>query len=157
MLRTNFFQLDATGELKDYFSFKFEPQRIEGVPKPLPKFEIFVYSSKVEGVHLRGGKIARGGLRWSDRREDYRTEVLGLVKAQQVKNSVIVPVGAKGGFVVKDATPVANRAESQARGVRAYETFIAGLLDITDNLKDGMLVAPYRVAVSYTHLRAHET
>ena len=145
MLRTNFFQLDATGELKDYFSFKFEPQRIEGVPKPLPKFEIFVYSSKVEGVHLRGGKVARGGLRWSDRREDYRTEVLGLVKAQQVKNSVIVPVGAKGGFVVKDATPVANRAEFQARGVRAYETFIAGLLDITDNLKDGMLVPPDRV------------
>jgi glutamate dehydrogenase len=144
-LRSNFFQLDSAGELKDYFSFKFEPQRIDGVPKPLPKYEIFVYSSKVEGVHLRGGKVARGGLRWSDRREDYRTEILGLVKAQQVKNSVIVPVGAKGGFVVKDTTPVANRAEFQARGIRAYETFIAGLLDITDNLKEGTLIAPEQV------------
>ncbi len=144
-LRTNFFQFDLAGELKDYFSFKFEPQRIDGVPKPLPKYEIFVYSSKVEGVHLRGGKVARGGLRWSDRREDYRTEILGLLKAQQVKNSVIVPVGAKGGFVVKDTAPVATRAEFQARGIRAYETFIAGLLDITDNLKDGTLIAPERV------------
>ena len=102
-------------------------------------------SSKVACVQLRGGKVARGGLRGADRSEDYRTEVLGLVKAQQVKKSVIVPVGAKGGFVVKDATPVANRAEFQSRGVRAYETYIAGLLDITDNLKDGMLVPPDRV------------
>ncbi len=142
MRRTNFFQPDEDGELKDYFSFKLEPRRIKGVPKPVPLFEIFVFSNKVEGVHLRGGKVARGGLRWSDRREDYRTEVLGLVKAQQVKNSVIVPVGAKGGFVVKATSPAADRDEFQARGINAYKTFIAGLLDITDNLKDGGLMPP---------------
>ncbi len=142
MRRTNFFQRDTAGETKDYFSFKFEPRLIKGIPKPVPLFEIFVFSAKVEGVHLRGGKVARGGLRWSDRREDYRTEVLGLVKAQQVKNSVIVPVGAKGGFVVKAATPAADRAENQARGINAYKTFIAGLLDITDNLNQSVLVPP---------------
>ena len=94
-LRTNFYQTDANGHNKSYFSFKFNPHLIPELPKPVPKFEIFVYSPRVEGVHLRFGNVARGGLRWSDREEDFRTEVLGLVKAQQVKNSVIVPVGAK--------------------------------------------------------------
>lgn len=133
-LRTNFFQKDAAGNNKDYFSFKFNPQAIDGVPLPKPKFEIFVFARQMEGVHLRGGKVARGGLRWSDRTEDYRTEVLGLVKAQQVKNSVIVPVGAKGGFVIKDNTTGMQRDELMALGVRCYQTFISGLLDITDNL-----------------------
>ena len=100
-LRTNFYQMDSTGEYKPYISFKLAPKTIPDLPRPLPMFEIFVYSPRVEGVHLRGGKVARGGLRWSDRREDFRTEVLGLVKAQQVKNAVIVPVGAKGGFYPK--------------------------------------------------------
>ena len=100
-LRTNFFQKEADGTNKSYVSFKVQPSAIPEMPLPLPAFEIFVYSPRVEGVHLRGGKVARGGLRWSDRREDFRTEVLGLVKAQQVKNTVIVPVGSKGGFVCK--------------------------------------------------------
>lgn len=138
--RTNFFQPGVDGMAKDYFSFKFIPEQIEGIPLPKPKFEIFVYSRRMEGVHLRGGSVARGGLRWSDRGEDYRTEVLGLVKAQQVKNSVIVPVGAKGGFVVKEEAK--DREDFMAKGVASYKTFISGLLDITDNLVDGKLVAP---------------
>ena len=141
--RTNYFQRDDNSDVKDYFSFKFLPEQIAGIPLPKPKYEIFVYSRKMEGVHLRGGSVARGGLRWSDRGEDYRTEVLGLVKAQQVKNSVIVPVGAKGGFVVKEESK--NREEFMANGVNCYKTFIRGLLDITDNLVDGKLVAPAEV------------
>lgn len=141
--RTNYFQKDAEGNDKDYFSFKFIPGRIEGIPLPKPQFEIFVYSRRMEGVHLRGGKVARGGLRWSDRHEDYRTEVLGLVKAQQVKNSVIVPVGAKGGFVVKEKA--ANRDQFMELGVACYRTFISALLDITDNLVDGKVVPPEQV------------
>lgn len=145
-LRTNFFQADPlSGEAKSYVSFKFDPQLIQGVPLPRPKFEIFVFSRRVEGVHLRGGKVARGGLRWSDRREDYRTEILGLVKAQQVKNSVIVPVGAKGGFVVKQEPATASREDFMRLGVECYQTFIRGLLDITDNLVDGKLVPPTSV------------
>ena len=141
-LRTNYFQPDREGVLKDYFSFKFDPQRIDGVPLPKPKFEIFVFSRQVEGVHLRGGNVARGGLRWSDRTEDYRTEVLGLVKAQQVKNSVIVPVGAKGGFVVKEPVPMSQREQYLAQGVRCYQTFVSGLLDLTDNLQGDVVVPP---------------
>lgn len=141
--RTNFFQASGDGSTKDYFSFKFIPEQIEGIPLPKPKFEIFVYSRRMEGVHLRGGSVARGGLRWSDRGEDYRTEVLGLVKAQQVKNSVIVPVGAKGGFVLKEEAN--GREEFMTKGVAAYKTFISGLLDITDNLRDGKLVPPEQV------------
>lgn len=142
--RTNYFQHDkTTGELKNYFSFKLLPENINGIPLPRPKYEIFVYAREVEGVHLRGGEVARGGLRWSDRIEDYRTEVLGLVKAQQVKNSVIVPVGAKGGFVVKAAA--ADRDEFMALGVECYKTFISGLLDITDNIVDGEIVPPPEV------------
>ena len=142
-LRTNYFQADAAGESKDYFSFKFRPEQIEGIPLPKPKYEIFVFSRRVEGVHLRGGRVARGGLRWSDRSEDYRTEVLGLVKAQQVKNSVIVPVGAKGGFYVKESAT--GREAFMDLGMASYKTFISGLLDITDNIVDSKLVPPAQV------------
>ncbi|MDI3323375.1 NAD-glutamate dehydrogenase [Pontibacterium granulatum] len=144
-LRTNYFQKDAQGELKDYFSFKLSPHAIADIPLPRPMFEVFVYSARVEGVHLRGGKVARGGLRWSDRLEDYRTEVLGLVKAQQVKNAVIVPVGAKGGFVAKQLPERGSREEIQAEGIASYQTFISALLDITDDLKAGEVVPPVDV------------
>ncbi|MFV8571351.1 NAD-glutamate dehydrogenase [Marinobacter sp. SBS5] len=144
-LRTNYFQPDGDGNPKPYISVKFDPTRIPDVPLPLPMFEIFVYSPRVEGVHLRGGKVARGGLRWSDRYEDYRTEVLGLVKAQQVKNAVIVPVGAKGGFVAKQLPSPSDREAFQAEGVEAYKTFIRGLLDITDNLVDAGIQPPEQV------------
>ena len=110
---------------------------IPDLPAPRPRFEIFVYSPRVEGVHLRFGAVARGGLRWSDRREDFRTEVLGLVKAQMVKNTVIVPVGAKGGFFCKQLPDPADRDAWLAEGIACYKTFICGLLDITDNLRDG--------------------
>ncbi|MHC8333188.1 NAD-glutamate dehydrogenase [Pseudomonas sp. LB3P25] len=144
-LRTNFYQTDAHGQNKSYFSFKFNPHQIPELPKPVPKFEIFVYSPRVEGVHLRFGNVARGGLRWSDREEDFRTEVLGLVKAQQVKNSVIVPVGAKGGFLPRRLPLGGSRDEIAAEGIACYRIFISGLLDITDNLKDGALVPPANV------------
>lgn len=141
-LRTNFYQKDGQGQFKSYISLKLSPRAIPELPKPLPMFEIFVYSPRVEGVHLRGGKVARGGLRWSDRREDFRTEVLGLVKAQQVKNAVIVPVGAKGGFFPKNLPKTGNRDEIQAEGIACYQTFVRGLLDITDNLVDGKVKPP---------------
>ncbi|MFC4699467.1 NAD-glutamate dehydrogenase [Glaciecola siphonariae] len=144
-LRTNFYQNDADGDAKHYVSFKLLPARIPEMPLPLPKFEIFVYSPRVEGVHLRGGKVARGGLRWSDRMEDFRTEILGLVKAQQVKNTVIVPVGAKGGFVCKRMPKDADRATMQAEGQACYRIFIRSLLDITDNIIDGKIVPPKQV------------
>ncbi|UVJ42627.1 NAD-glutamate dehydrogenase [Pseudomonas sp. LS1212] len=144
-LRTNFYQPDANGQNKSYFSFKFNPKLIPELPKPVPKFEIFVYSPRVEGVHLRFGNVARGGLRWSDREEDFRTEVLGLVKAQQVKNSVIVPVGAKGGFLPRRLPLGGNRDEIAAEGIACYRIFISGLLDITDNLKEGGVVPPANV------------
>jgi glutamate dehydrogenase len=144
-LRTNFYQTDAAGQNKSYFSFKFNPRLIPELPKPVPKFEIFVYCPRVEGVHLRFGNVARGGLRWSDREEDFRTEVLGLVKAQQVKNSVIVPVGAKGGFVPRRLPVSGSRDEVQNEAIACYRIFISGLLDITDNLKDGGVVPPANV------------
>ncbi|SHK39533.1 glutamate dehydrogenase [Marinobacter antarcticus] len=144
-LRTNYYQLDEAGGPKSYISVKFDPSGIPDMPLPLPVFEIFVYSPRVEGVHLRGGKVARGGLRWSDRFEDYRTEVLGLVKAQQVKNAIIVPVGAKGGFVAKRLPDSSDREAFQAEGIAAYKTFIRGLLDITDNLVDSGIQPPERV------------
>ena len=143
-IRTNYFQTDTSQDDKPYISFKITPQKISEMPQPVPKFEIFVYSPQVEGVHLRGGKVARGGLRWSDRREDFRTEVLGLVKAQQVKNSVIVPVGAKGGFVCKKL-PTGSRQEIFAAGKACYRTFIRALLDITDNIINGEIVPPIDV------------
>jgi len=143
-IRTNYFQADpVTGE-KPYISFKILPAKISDVPLPLPKFEIFVYSPQIEGVHLRGGKVARGGLRWSDRREDFRTEVLGLVKAQQVKNTVIVPVGAKGGFVCKQL-PKGSRQEIFEAGRECYKTFIRALLDLTDNIIAGEVIPPVDV------------
>lgn len=141
-LRTNFFQRTAAGELHPYISFKLEPSAIPDLPEPRPRFEIFVYSPRVEGSHLRFGPVARGGLRWSDRRDDFRTEVLGLVKAQMVKNTVIVPVGSKGAFFCKQLPDPANRDAWLAEGVACYKTFISGLLDITDNLVDGETVPP---------------
>lgn len=143
--RTNFYQPDANGQPKRYFSFKFNPALIPELPRPVPKFEIFVYSPRVEGVHLRFGNVARGGLRWSDREEDYRTEVLGLVKAQQVKNSVIVPLGAKGGFIPRRLPQGGSRDEVQNEAIACYRIFISGLLDITDNLKEGEVVPPANV------------
>ena len=145
-LRTNYFQPPArrgrAGGPQPYMSFKLEPSAIPDLPEPRPKFEIFVYSPRVEGVHLRFGPVARGGLRWSDRRDDFRTEVLGLVKAQMVKNTVIVPVGAKGGFFCKQLPDPRDRDAWLAEGIACYKTFISGLLDITDNLVDGETVPP---------------
>ncbi len=142
-LRTNFFQHDGTGAWHSYVSMKFDPKAIPDLPAPRPAFEIWVYSPQVEGVHLRFGKVARGGLRWSDRREDFRTEILGLVKAQMVKNTVIVPVGAKGGFVAKQLPdPSVDRDAWLAEGIASYKTFISALLDITDNLVGGEVVHP---------------
>ncbi|MCT2591318.1 NAD-glutamate dehydrogenase [Streptomyces sp. N2-109] len=142
-LRTNYFQSDSLGEPHGYVSMKLDPQRIPELPAPRPAYEIWVYSPRVEGVHLRFGKVARGGLRWSDRREDFRTEILGLVKAQEVKNTVIVPVGAKGGFVGKRLPdPSVDRDAWQAEGIACYRTFISGLLDITDNLVGGEVAHP---------------
>jgi glutamate dehydrogenase len=144
-LRSNFFQKGADGAYKPYLSFKFDATRVPGLPEPRPMFEIFVYSPRVEGVHLRGGKVARGGLRWSDRMEDFRTEVLGLMKAQMVKNTVIVPVGSKGGFVLKRAPAAGEREALMKEGVACYQTFLRGLLDLTDNLAGGKLVPPAMV------------
>ncbi len=145
IVRTNYFQKAADGSDKPYISFKVRPAMVPDMPLPLPFFEIFVYSPRVEGVHLRFGKVARGGLRWSDRREDFRTEVLGLVKAQQVKNTVIVPVGAKGGFVCKKLPETGGREAWLNEGKECYRTFIRGLLDITDNILQGQIVPPKQV------------
>jgi glutamate dehydrogenase len=142
-LRTSYYQPGRDGQPHPYVSFKLDPQQIPELPLPRPRFEIWVYSPQVEGVHLRFGSVARGGLRWSDRREDFRTEVLGLVKAQAVKNAVIVPVGAKGGFLPKQLPdPSISRDAWLAEGVSAYRTFISALLDITDNRVDGTIVPP---------------
>ncbi|UOO93512.1 NAD-glutamate dehydrogenase [Vitreoscilla stercoraria] len=143
VVRTNFWQTDADGHDKTVLSFKLESAKIDFLPKPWPMFEIWVYSPRVEGVHLRGAKVARGGLRWSDRMEDFRTEVLGLVKAQMVKNAVIVPNGSKGGFVCKQAGQIRDRQAYLEEGIACYQRFIQGLLDLTDNrLADGSLQAP---------------
>jgi glutamate dehydrogenase len=139
-LRTNYFQRDAGGNRKSYVSFKFDSQKIKELPLPRPMFEIFVYSPAMEGIHLRMGKVARGGIRWSDRREDFRTEILGLMKAQNVKNVVIVPMGSKGGFVVKN--PSSDRTKFQAEGVEAYKTLLRGMLDITDNSRGHEVIPP---------------
>ena len=140
-IRTNFFQTGKDGRVKPTFAFKLESRKIEGLPAPKPLYEIFVYSPRVEGVHLRFGKVARGGLRWSDRPQDFRTEVLGLVKAQQVKNAVIVPVGSKGGFVPK-RLPAGPRDAWLAEGTEAYRIFINALLDVTDDLERDEVVPP---------------
>ncbi|HEX4974706.1 MAG TPA: NAD-glutamate dehydrogenase, partial [Pseudomonadales bacterium] len=141
-LRTNYFQWQQHAPDMPCISFKFDPSKIPDMPLPRPMFEIFVYSAKVEGVHLRAGKVARGGLRWSDRKEDYRTEVLGLVKAQQVKNSVIVPVGAKGGFVCKMLPVTEDREQISKEVIASYQLYVSSLLALTDNLKDGLVIPP---------------
>ena len=141
-LRTNFYQQSEDGELLEYMSFKLNSSKMPQLPKPIPFREIWVFSADVEGIHLRGGTVARGGLRWSDRKEDFRTEVLGLMKAQNVKNTIIVPVGAKGGFVVKHLPENGSRDEIMAEVIRCYKIFINGLLDITDNLDQDKVIPP---------------
>ena len=141
-LRTNYYQPDAEGRPKPYVSFKLDSRSLTDLPLPRPMVEVFVYSPRMEGIHLRGGKVARGGIRWSDRREDFRTEILGLMKAQQVKNAVIVPVGSKGGFVVKRPPPPGDREAFQAEGIACYQTLMRGLLDITDNRVGDHVVPP---------------
>ncbi|KLK92080.1 NAD-glutamate dehydrogenase [Microvirga vignae] len=141
-IRTNFFQLEGNGLPRQTIAFKFECAKVEGLPLPKPLYEIFVYSPRVEGVHLRYGKVARGGLRWSDRPQDFRTEVLGLVKAQQVKNAVIVPVGAKGGFVPKQLPPASDRQAWLAEGTESYRIFVRTLLQLTDNIEGDHVVPP---------------
>src|SRR5216683_611984 len=141
-IRTNLWQIGQDGHPRPVISFKFEARKIEELPAPRPLFEIFVYSPRVEGIHLRFGKVARGGLRWSDRPQDFRTEILGLVKAQQVKNAVIVPVGAKGGFVPKRLPPPSNRDAWMAEGTETYRIFIRSLLELTDNLDGDAIVPP---------------
>ncbi|KHL09446.1 UNVERIFIED_CONTAM: hypothetical protein LK11_52705 [Mumia flava] len=142
-LRTSFFQRDDRGRPRSYVGFKLSPRDIPDLPEPRPAYEIFCYSPRVEGVHLRFGAVARGGLRWSDRRDDFRTEVLGLVKAQMVKNAVIVPVGAKGGFFCKRLPdPAKDRQAWQAEGIACYETFVSAMLDLTDNRVGDAVVPP---------------
>jgi glutamate dehydrogenase len=143
--RTNYWRRDAAGAPRRFLSFKFDPARVPGLPEPAPMFEIFVYSTRFEGVHLRGGRVARGGLRWSDRPEDFRTEVLGLVKAQMVKNTVIVPVGSKGGFVLKRAPATGDREALLKEGIACYQDYLRGLLDLTDNREGGSIVPPPQV------------
>ncbi|QSB04284.1 NAD-glutamate dehydrogenase [Natronoglycomyces albus] len=141
-LRTSYYQRTKAGRLKNYVAYKINARAVDFLPEPRPSFEVFVYSPRMEGVHMRYGKVARGGLRWSDRREDFRTEILGLVKAQEVKNTVITPVGSKGGFVVK-RTDFANREERQEEGIACYKMFISSLLDVTDNRDaEGNVVPP---------------
>ncbi|HMM24477.1 MAG TPA: NAD-glutamate dehydrogenase, partial [Pseudoxanthomonas mexicana] len=144
-LRTSFYQRGKDGQPAHTISFKFDSAKVPDLPKPRPYREIFVYGPRVEGVHLRFGPVARGGLRWSDRREDFRTEVLGLVKAQMVKNTVIVPVGAKGGFFVKRPPVGGDRDAVLAEGIACYKLFIQGLLDITDNIVGNRIVPPVDV------------
>lgn len=149
-LRTNFWRTGighggATGPRRSFFSFKLDSAKVPGLPKPVPLYEIFVYSPRFEGIHLRGGRVARGGLRWSDRPDDFRTEVLGLVKAQMVKNTVIVPVGSKGGFVLKKAPPASDREAFMKEGIACYQDYLRGLLDLTDNLVAGQPVPPPHV------------
>jgi glutamate dehydrogenase len=144
-VRTSHYQGDDGGPARSVVGFKFDPRAISDLPLPRPAHEIFVYSPAVEGVHLRAGRVARGGIRWSDRREDFRTEILGLVKAQMVKNAVIVPTGAKGGFIPKRLGPFMSPAETREEVIAAYRSFISGLLDLTDNVVDGRVVHPERV------------
>ena len=138
--RTNYYQRTQSGEPKPYLSFKLNSAAVPDLPLPRPYAEIFVYAIRFEGIHLRGGKVARGGLRWSDRKDDYRTEVLGLMKAQMVKNAVIVPVGSKGGFVLKRAP--AERDALMKEGIDCYQHYLRGLLDITDNIVAGAVIPP---------------
>ena len=145
VLRTNFYRTGSGDAPEMTLAFKFDSRALDHLPLPKPLREIWVYSPRFEAVHLRFGMVARGGLRWSDRREDFRTETLGLVKAQQVKNAVIVPVGSKGGFVLKKAPPTADRDAFQAEGVACYKLFMRAMLSVTDNLVTGSLVPPAQV------------
>jgi glutamate dehydrogenase len=145
MLRTNFYQPAADGAPKPYLSFKLDSRAIEDLPLPRPLVEIFVHSPRVDAVHLRGGRVARGGIRWSDRREDFRTEILGLMKSQMTKNAIIVPVGAKGGFFVKQPPLIGDREAYRAEGIECYKTLMRGMLDITDNIVSGKVVPPENV------------
>ena len=130
------------GSDKEWISFKVDSRAIDELPAPRPLVEIFVYSPRMEGIHLRGGRVARGGIRWSDRREDFRTEILGLMKTQMVKNAVIVPIGSKGGFYVKRPPVGGTREQVQAEGIDCYQTLIRGLLDLTDNYAGGDIEPP---------------
>ncbi len=145
MVRTNFYQTDESNQSPAAIAFKFDSSKIDGLPEPKPYAEIFVYSPRIEGIHLRGGKIARGGLRWSDRAQDFRTEILGLAKAQQVKNTVIVPTGSKGGFVPKRLPRDGAREDVLKEGVACYELFISSLLSVTDNLHGTEINPPANV------------
>jgi glutamate dehydrogenase len=147
VLRTNFYQRDTTGSAKLHLALKIDSQRLSFLPLPRPWVETLVSSPRVEGLHLRGARVARGGIRWSDRPEDYRTEVLGLLKAQMVKNAVIVPAGAKGAFVVRGSLAGRDRADVSAVVRAAYATFVRGLLDITDTVADEQTVHPDRCIV----------
>ncbi|HEY8963922.1 MAG TPA: NAD-glutamate dehydrogenase, partial [Alphaproteobacteria bacterium] len=144
-LRTNFYQVDENGHPKAWLSIKLDSAKIDALPDPRPWREIFVYSPRMEGIHLRGGKIARGGIRWSDRAEDFRTEILGLMQAQMVKNSIIVPEGAKGGFILKKPPISGDRQALQAEGIACYQTLVRGMLDITDNRKGDKIIHPDNV------------
>ncbi|WBV70800.1 NAD-glutamate dehydrogenase [Legionella pneumophila] len=144
-LRTNYFQKNHAGLPKDYLSFKLKSSEIPDLPPGQPLYEIFVYSTRFEGIHLRSTKVARGGIRWSDRPEDFRTEILGLMKAQKVKNAVIVPSGAKGGFVLKKPLHAASREQIQQEVISCYKSFINGLLDLTDNLINDKTIPPQNV------------
>ncbi len=153
-LRTNYFRTEgpgpaeglvAPGAHRPCLAFKLDTESIPLLPLPRPHFEIFVYSPRMEGVHLRGGRVARGGLRWSDRPEDFRTEILGLMKAQMVKNALIVPVGSKGGFVVKQPPAEGGREALQEEAIACYKTFLSGLLDLTDNIRKGKVTPPPQV------------
>ena len=166
-IRTNFYQFAGDGQPKELIAVKFASRKLDDMPLPRPLYEIFIYSPRVEGVHLRFGKVARGGIRWSDRPQDFRTEILGLVKAQNVKNAVIVPVGAKGGFVPKRLPRSGTREAIQAEGTASYTLFISTLLDITDNIgpgTTGVVPPPYverhdgddPYPVSYTHLDVYK-
>lgn len=140
--RVNFYQTDPLGHFKEYLSFKIASSEVADIPLPKPFAEIFVYSIKFRGIHLRGGKVARGGIRWSDRSEDLRTEILGLMKAQVTKNAVIVPTGSKGGFVLKGISPENGREQFMKAGIECYKLFLSGLLDLTDNIIDGNVISP---------------
>jgi glutamate dehydrogenase len=144
-LRTNYFQRDAAGRPRPWLALKLDPTHIPGLPRPCPMFEIFVHGARLEGLHLRMGPIARGGIRWSERPEDFRTEILGLLKAQQVKNTLIVPVGAKGGFIARRLGPRTAREQQQREVIECYESYIRALLELTDNIVGARVVPPAQV------------
>lgn len=144
-LRTNFFQHNDDNSPKEYLTIKLDSSKISELPKPRPAKEIYIYSTRMEGVHLRGGHIARGGIRWSDRFEDFRTEILGLMKSQMVKNAVIIPVGAKGGFICKQMPDNPNRETFMNEGIACYKMLVRGMLEITDNIIDGKIIPPTNI------------